>query len=58
MILDKKSRKIVSTAFSNGRKHDFKFFKESKHQIYKDTKILTDTGYQGTKKLHVRAGVA
>ena len=26
-VLDKKSRKIVSTAFSNGRKYDFRLFK-------------------------------
>ena len=38
-----------------GRKHDFKLFKESKYHIHKDTQILTDTGYQGIKKLHVRA---
>ena len=55
VILDKKSRKIIGTAFSNGRKHDFKLFKESKYHIHKNTKILTDTGYQGIKKLHVRA---
>ena len=55
VIVDKKSRKIISTTFSNGRKHDFKLFKESKYHIHKNTKILTDTGYQGIKKLHVRA---
>ena len=55
VILDKNSRKIISTAFSNGKKHDFKLFKESKYHIHKNTKILTDTGYQGIKKLHVRA---
>ena len=53
--MDKKSRKIISTAFSKGRNHDFKLFKESKYHIHKDTKILTDTGYQGIKTLHVRA---
>ena len=53
--MDKKTRKIISTAFSNGRKHDFKLFKESKHHIHKDTKVITDTGYQGIKQLHVRA---
>ena len=52
--MDKKTRKIISTAFSNGKKHDFKLFKESKHHIHKDTKVLTDTGYQGIKQLHVR----
>lgn len=53
--MDKKSGQIISTAFSNGRKHDFRLFKESKHYVHKDTKILTDTGYQGLKKLHTKA---
>ena len=30
-------------------------FNKSKYHIHKDTRILTDTGYQGIKKLHVRA---
>ena len=55
VIVDKKNAKIISTVFSNGRKYDFRLFKESKHYVHKDTKILTDTGYQGIKKLHVRA---
>jgi hypothetical protein len=61
VIVDKKSRKIISTALTNGRKHDFKLFKESKYHIHKETKILTDTpiltdtGYHVINKLHVRA---
>ena len=30
-------------------------FNKSKYHIHKDTRILTDTGYQGIKKLYVRA---
>ena len=54
IILDKKISKIISIAFSNCRKHDFKLFKESKRHIHKETKALTDTGCQGIKQLHVR----
>lgn len=52
MIVDKKSRKIICTAFSNGKRHDFRLFKESKTKIHPKTKIITDTGYQGLQKIH------
>ena len=55
ITVDKKSRKIISTSFSNGKKHDFRLFKESRHYVHKGTKILTDTCYQGLKKLHANA---
>ena len=52
VIVDKKSRKVICTAFANGKKHDFRLFKESKTRISKDIQADTDTGYQGIKKLH------
>lgn len=53
--MDKKSHKVICTAFCNGKRHDFRLFKESKVQIHPDTKALTDTGYQGIKKIHARS---
>lgn len=50
--MDKKTRKIISTSFSNGRKHDFRLFKESKTYIHSRIKVITDSGYQGIKKIH------
>ncbi len=50
--MDKRTKAIVCTAFSNGKRHDFKLFKESKTRIHPDTKTITDTGYQGIQKLH------
>jgi len=29
VVIDKKSQKIICTAFSNGKRHDFRLFKES-----------------------------
>ena len=52
MIVDKKNWRIICTAFANGKRHDFRLFKESKVKIHPHTKIITDTGYQGLKKLH------
>lgn len=50
--MDKKKRKIICTSISNGKKHDFRLFKESKLKVHPKTKVVTDTGYQGIKHLH------
>ncbi len=51
----KKIKQVICTAFSNGKRHDFMLFKESKTKIYPDIKVITDTGYQGIQKLHVKS---
>lgn len=55
VIVDKKTQKIVCTAFGNGKRHDFRLFKESRVHIHPSTKTITDTGYQGLQKLHINA---
>ncbi len=45
--MDKKILKIICLACSNGKKHDFRLFKESKTQIDPQINVITDTGYQG-----------
>jgi hypothetical protein len=52
--MDKKSRKIICTAFSNGKRHDFRLFKESKIHIHPQISALTDSGYVGLQKLHTK----
>ena len=52
IVVDKKTRRIISTAITNGKRHDFRLFKESKTRIHPDIKVVTDTGYQGIAKLH------
>ena len=46
---------MVCTAFSNGKCHDFRLFKESKTHIHPEVKAITDTGYQGLQKLHSKS---
>ncbi len=43
---------MICTAFANGKRHDFRLFKESKTHIHPEIKVITDTGYQGIQKLH------
>ena len=52
--MDKKSKLIICTNFSNGKKPDFKLFKESRVKCKSSTEILTDSGYQGLQKLHAK----
>lgn len=52
--MDKKSKSIICTNHANGKKHDFKLFKESKMRCKPSTELLTDTGYQGLQKLHAK----
>ena len=52
VVVDKKSEQIICTAFGNGRRHDFRFFKESKVHVNPGIQLDTDTGYQGIAKLH------
>ena len=53
--MDKKSKKIICTAFTNGKCHDFSLFKESKTYINHKIRAITDTGYQGLKKIHANS---
>lgn len=52
VLVNKNDRRIVCTAFSVGKKHDFKLFCESKTVFAKTTAIKTDTGYIGIRNLH------
>jgi len=42
-------------SFANGRRHDFRLFKESKVRVLRETTLETDTGYQGIAKLHSKS---
>lgn len=41
---------MICTSFSNGKKHDFRLFKESKERWTKERCGMTDSGYTGIKK--------
>lgn len=50
--MDKKSQKIICTDLSNGKRHDYRLFKESGVKIAENITVLTDTGYLGLQKIH------
>lgn len=45
-------RQITSTAFANGRMHDYKLFKKSKTKLHPKKNVKVDSGYQGLQKIH------
>lgn len=55
VVVDKKTTQVICTNFSNGKRHDFRLFKESNVRFQQKTKSLTDTGYQGIQKLHANS---
>ena len=44
-------------AQSEGRKHDYRLFKESKTFIHDTIKAQVDTGYQGLQKKHLNTEI-
>jgi hypothetical protein len=55
VVVDKKTRGVICTAFGVGKRHDFRLFKESKTHIHPDILAETDTGYVGIKKIHANS---
>jgi hypothetical protein len=51
-VVDKLTRKIICTAFANGKRHDFRLFKDSKTHIQPKTLAELDTGI---KKIHANS---
>lgn len=56
-MIDKKNEKIICLNFSNGKKHDFKLFKESKIHIKENTEIYGDSGYQGLQEIIANSSI-
>ena len=52
MIADKRTGKVIATAFCEGRKQDFALFKASRTVLDASILGLGDSGYQGIDKLH------
>ena len=52
MVADPKTGRILATAFSAGKRHDFKLFQQSRVALQPETECLADSGYLGLKKCH------
>ena len=47
-----RTKKVICTAFSKVKRHDFRLFKESNTKINPSIQAITDTEYQSLQKLH------
>jgi len=52
IVIDKATKEIICVKISEGKRHDFKLFKDAKLPINEQTKVETDKGFQGIKKVH------
>jgi IS5 family transposase len=52
LLVNAKTKQILATSSTNGKKHDFRQFKEMKLGIHQSKQIIADTGYQGLQKIH------
>ena len=55
MLVDFQNGEIISLAFSNGKKHDFQLFKESRTHVKAETVLEADTGYLGLVQIHANS---
>ncbi|MEP0919081.1 transposase [Leptolyngbya sp. DQ-M1] len=52
VVVDQSTGQIICTAFSKGRVHDFRVFKQYRSPMLPEQLCLAGTGYQGLAKLH------
>lgn len=55
LIIDLATLEIRCVVNGEGRKHDYKLFRESKVHFHPSTESLEDSGYQGISKLHANS---
>ena len=55
MLVNFQNGEIIALAFSNGKKHDFQLFKESRTHVKAETVLEADTGYLGLAQIHANS---
>ena len=55
MLIERASGRILATAFSAGKVHDFALFKQSRTALPPQTECLADSGYLGLAKRHANS---
>ena len=52
LLVSLQTEEIIALAFSNGKRHDFQLFKDSRVHAKAETVLEADTGYQGLALIH------
>lgn len=55
LLIEWETGQIIATAVAQGKKHDFKLFKECRLPLVASQLCLADRGYQGLAKFHAGA---
>ena len=55
VVMDRESQTIICTHFCEGKRHDFRLFKDSGVRFSPNAQVLADTGYQGLQVHHQNA---
>ncbi len=55
ILVNLKDGQIIALAFANGKKHDFRLFKESRTHVLPEILLEADTGYLGLANLHANS---
>ena len=55
MLVNFQNGEIIALAFSNGKKHDFQLFKESRTHVKAEIALQADTGYLGLAQIHANS---
>jgi IS5 family transposase len=53
MVIDAKTKEIISLHIEKGSCHDFNLYKKTKLRIHPKIKQKLDSGYQGAQKMHL-----
>lgn len=54
-MVNEQDLKVICTTFTNGKRHDFRLFKESRVHCLANTKLRVDTGYLGVTNIHANS---
>ena len=55
LLVSLQTGEIIALAFSNGKKHDFQLFKDSRIHVKAETVLEADSGYQGELNCYAAA---
>ena len=55
MIVNRRSKAIIATAFAEGKRHDFQLFKDSRSSMAEQIRSFGDAGYQGLADCHANS---
>jgi len=55
VVVCRRSRKIICAAFANGKRRDFRLFRESGVRVAQGVGLMADTGYQGIAKMRANS---